>query len=197
MNKVVFATNNEHKLKEARDILDDIGIEVISQHDAGAYCEPEENGTTFAENAMIKANAVYNEVKIPVIADDSGLCVDSLNGRPGIYSARYAPKGQECDKLLNEMKNISKEKRTAHFQCVIAYVDADTSFTVDGRLDGYIGFEKRGDNGFGYDPVFMCGDRTLAEMTSEEKNRISHRSEALKEFVRQCLNRKVNENVDK
>lgn len=194
MNKIVFATNNEHKLKEARDILANIGIEVISQHEAGAFCEPEENGSTFAENAMIKAKAVYDEVKIPVIADDSGLCVDSLDGSPGVYSARYAPKGQECDKLLDEMKNIPEEKRTAHFQCVIAYTDGDTSFTVDGRLNGTIGFEKRGENGFGYDPVFMCGDRTLAEMTADEKNSISHRGEALKEFVKKL---KVNENADK
>lgn len=195
MNKIVFATNNEHKLKEARDILVNIGIEVISQHEAGAFCEPEENGTTFAENAMIKAKAVYDEVKIPVIADDSGLCVDVLDGRPGVYSARYAPKGQECDKLLDEMKNVPAGLRDAHFQCVIAYTDGDTSFTVEGRINGTIGFEKRGENGFGYDPVFLCGKRTLAEMTANEKNSISHRGEALKEFVKKL--KKVNENADK
>lgn len=195
MNKIVFATNNEHKLKEARDILANIGIEVISQHEAGAFCEPEENGSTFAENAMIKAKAVYDEVKIPVIADDSGLCVDALDGRPGVFSARYAPKGQECDKLLDEMKNIPDGKRAAHFQCVIAYTDGETSFTVEGRVNGDIGFEKRGENGFGYDPVFMHGDRTLAEMTADEKNSISHRGEALKEFVKKL--KKVNENADK
>ncbi|MBE6857259.1 MAG: RdgB/HAM1 family non-canonical purine NTP pyrophosphatase [Ruminococcus sp.] len=178
--KLVMATNNANKLREAREILAPLGIELISQKEAGAYIEPEENGTTFAENALIKARAVFAETGLPTIADDSGLCVDALDGRPGVYSARYAPKGEECAKLLEEMKDIPDEKRGASFQCVIAYVDADTVFTVSGAtIGGKIGYEERGTNGFGYDPVFMCGDRTLAEMSAEEKNKISHRAVAL------------------
>ena len=178
--KLVMATNNANKLREAREILAPLGIELISQKEAGAYIEPEENGTTFAENALIKARAVFAETGLPTIADDSGLCVDALDGRPGVYSARYAPKGEECAKLLDEMKDIPDEKRGASFQCVIAYVDADAVFTVSGAtIGGKIGYEERGTNGFGYDPVFMCGDRTLAEMSAEEKNKISHRAVAL------------------
>lgn len=178
--KLVMATNNANKLREAREILAPLGIELISQKEAGAYIEPEENGTTFAENALIKARAVFAETGLPTIADDSGLCVDALDGRPGVYSARYAPKGEECAKLLEEMKDIPDEKRGASFQSVIAYVDADTVFTVSGAtIGGKIGYEERGTNGFGYDPVFMCGDRTLAEMSAEEKNKISHRAVAL------------------
>lgn len=179
MNKIVFATNNENKLREAREILAPLGIEVISQREAGADCEPEENGTTFAENAMIKAKAVYKLVKCPVIADDSGLCVFALDGRPGVYSARYAPKGQECAKLLDEMKDISEGDRRAEFVCAIAYMDEKSSFTVGGAVPGAIGFEERGTNGFGYDPVFVVGEKTMAEMTAEEKNGISHRGAAL------------------
>lgn len=179
MNKIVFATNNANKLREAAEILAPLGIEVISQREAGADCEPEENGVTFAENAMIKAKAVFDIVKIPVFADDSGLCVDALDGRPGVYSARYAPKGQECAKLLDEMKDISDDNRTASFQCVIAYVDENSSFTVNGACLGKIGYEEKGENGFGYDPVFVCGEKTMAEMTAEEKNAVSHRGAAL------------------
>lgn len=182
MNKIVFATNNENKLREAGEILAPLGIKVISQREAGADCEPEENGVTFAENAIIKAKTVYDIVKCPVIADDSGLCVDALGGRPGVYSARYAPKGEECGKLLDEMQDVPEEKRGAAFECVIAYVDGETEFTVSGSCHGSIGFEERGTNGFGYDPIFMCGGRTMAEMTSEEKNELSHRGSALREL---------------
>ena len=179
MSKIVFATNNENKLREAREILAQLGIEVISQHEAGAECEPEENGVTFAENAIIKAKAVYDIVKCPVIADDSGLCVDALYGRPGVYSARYAPKGQECAKLLSEMKDIPDDKRGAYFQCTIAYIDSDGYFTVSGKCVGKIGYEERGTNGFGYDPIFVYNEKTLAEMSEEDKNKISHRGNAL------------------
>lgn len=179
-NKIVFATNNENKLREAREILLPLGIEVVSQREAGAECEPEENGTTFAENAMIKARAVYDIVKCPVIADDSGLCVDALDGRPGVYSARYAPKGQECAKLLDEMKDIPDDKRGAYFQCTIAYIDSDRYFTVSGKCVGKIGYEERGTNGFGYDPIFIYNEKTLAERSEDDKNKISHRGAALR-----------------
>lgn len=181
LKKLVMATNNANKLKEAREILAPLGIEILSQKEAGADIEPEENGTTFAENAMIKAKTVYNIVKLPVIADDSGLCVDALDGRPGVYSARYAPKGGECAKLLEEMKDIPEEKRGASFQCVIAYIDEKCAFTVSGAtIGGRIGYEERGTNGFGYDPVFMCGEKSMAEMSAEEKNKLSHRGAAMR-----------------
>ncbi len=173
--KIVLATNNQNKLREVSAILAPLGIEVISQRDAGANCDPEENGTTFAENAVIKAKAVYETVKMPVIADDSGICVDALDGRPGVYSARYV----ECAKLLDEMKDIPENKRQAEFRCVIAYVDGDSEFTVEGVCRGSIGFQEQGENGFGYDPIFVYDGRTMAEMTDDEKNKISHRSMAL------------------
>lgn len=180
INKLVMATNNANKLREVREILSPLGIEVISQRDAGADVEPEENGSTFAENAFIKAQAVYDVVTLPVIADDSGLCVDALNGRPGIYSARYAPKGEECAKLLEELKDVPEDKRGAFFQCDIAFIDGTFRESFTGKCAGKIGFEQRGMNGFGYDPVFIYGDKTLAEMTAEEKNKISHRAAALR-----------------
>lgn len=180
MNRIVFATNNENKLREASEILAPLGIEVISQREAGADCNPEENGADFADNALIKARAVYEIVKCPVIADDSGLCIDALDGRPGVFSARYAPDEEKCAKILDEMKDVPDEKRTAYFECSIAYLDDNGYFAVSGKCKGKIGYEERGTNGFGYDPVFLCGDRTLAEMSADEKNKISHRGNALR-----------------
>ena len=184
INKLVMATNNANKLREAREILSPLGIEVLSQQDAGVNCEPDENGSTFAENAMIKARAVYECCGLPVIADDSGLCVDALGGRPGVHSARYAPKGQECAKLLEEMKGVQEEYRTARFVCSIVFLDGSGEAVTEGRCEGSIGFEQRGTNGFGYDPVFMVGDRTMAELSADEKNAISHRGAALRELYR-------------
>lgn len=182
MNKIVFATNNVNKLHEAKEILAPLGIEVISQREAGADCDPEENGVTFADNALIKAKAVHDIVRCPVIADDSGLCIDALDGRPGVFSARYAPNEEKCAKILGEMKDIPDEKRTAYFECAIAYIDSNGYFTVSGKCMGKIGYEERGTNGFGYDPIFLCGNRTLAEMSADEKNKISHRGNALREL---------------
>lgn len=180
--KAVMATNNANKLREAQEILAPLGIEVISQREAGADAEPEENGNTFAENAMIKARAVYEIVKCPVFADDSGLCVEALDGRPGVHSARYAPKGEECAKLLSEMQGIPDGKRSAFFECTIAYIDENGSGTLSAACHGSIGHEERGTNGFGYDPVFYYGEKSLAEMTAEEKNAISHRGHALRKL---------------
>lgn len=186
MNKLVMATNNANKLREVREILAPLGIEVISQKEADVSCDPEENGSTFHENSEIKADAVYNayaeenQENIAVIADDSGLCVDALDGRPGVFSARYAPKGQECARLLDEMKDIPDELRTARFKCDITYINEHgMTFHFEGVCEGKIGYEERGENGFGYDPVFIYGGRTLAEMMAEEKNSISHRAKAL------------------
>jgi len=184
IKQLVMATNNANKLREAREILAPLGIEVLSQREAGANCDPEENGTTFAENALIKAKAVYEAVGLPTIADDSGLCVDAMDGRPGVYSARYAPEGQHCAKLLEEMKDVPEDKRTASFNCSIAYIDADEIKVVGGGCIGRIGYEQCGTNGFGYDPVFMVGDKSMAELTAEEKNAISHRGAALRELYK-------------
>lgn len=196
ISKLVMATNNENKLREAREILSPLGIEVVSQREAGADCEPDENGATFAENAVIKARAVYDIVHLPVFADDSGLCVDALDGRPGVFSARYAPKGQECAKLLEEMKDVPDNMRRAYFECTIAYVDGRSVETMSGECVGSIGFEEKGENGFGYDPVFLCGDKTLAEMSAEEKNKISHRGAALRR-LHDFLEKRDDINADK
>jgi XTP/dITP diphosphohydrolase len=187
MNKLVMATNNANKLREAREIMAPLGIEVLSLKDMAIDCDPDENGSTFAENARIKAEAVYKAAAgktgadTAVFADDSGLCVDVLGGRPGVHSARYAPKGEECAKLLGELEGTPDEERTARFVCSIAFLDETGAHSeVSGVCEGKIGYEQRGTNGFGYDPVFMYGDRTLAEMSSEEKNSISHRGAALR-----------------
>ena len=181
--KIILASNNKNKLREIKDVLSPYGYEVISQAEAGADIEAEETGSTFEENAEIKARAVYDICHTPVIADDSGLTVDALFGAPGIYSARYAEPGKRCLRILDEMKDIPEEKRSAKFVCVICYIGEDgSSRFFRGECSGRIGYEKRGENGFGYDPIFLYDTRTFAELTSEEKNRVSHRANALAKF---------------
>jgi XTP/dITP diphosphohydrolase len=147
--KIIIASNNKGKIKEFSEILSPLGFEIVPQSEAVGEFEAEENGSTFAENAVIKAKAIYDIKKLPVIADDSGLCVDALYGRPGIYSARYASKGEECDKLLSEMENVPDEKRGAYFECAIAFIDDNGVLNVSGKCFGTIAKEKRGTNGFG------------------------------------------------
>lgn len=199
MSKLVMATNNANKLREAKEILSPLGIEVLSLADIDIDCDPDENGATFAENAEIKAEAVYNAIadkygkNMAVFADDSGLCVDALRGRPGVHSARYAPKGQECARLLDELTGVPDEKRTARFVCSIVFLDkTGQTYEVKGTCEGMIGHEERGTNGFGYDPVFVVGNKTMAEMTSDEKNAVSHRGAAMNRLYR-LLEGKVNE----
>lgn len=181
--KIILASNNKNKLREFREILEPAGFEVISQSEAGADIEVEETGTTFEENAFLKAKAIYDMIKLPVIADDSGLEVDALNGAPGIFSARYAEEGKRCARVLSELEGVPDEKRTARFICCICYIDEKgEKYVVKGACEGKIGYEKRGTNGFGYDPIFMYGDRSFAEISAEEKNRVSHRSAALRLF---------------
>lgn len=199
MSKLVMATNNANKLREAKEILSPLGIEVMSLADIDIDCDPDENGATFAENAEIKAEAVYNAIadkygkNMAVFADDSGLCVDALGGRPGVHSARYAPKGQECSRLLDELTGVPDEKRTARFVCSIVFLDkTGQTYEVKGTCEGMIGHEERGTNGFGYDPVFVVGNKTMAEMTSDEKNAVSHRGAAMNRLYR-LLEGKVNE----
>lgn len=181
--KLILASNNKNKLREFREILEPMGFEVISQSEAGADIEVEENGTTFEENAYLKCKAIYDMLKIPVISDDSGLEVDALDGAPGIYSARYAEEGKRCARVLRELENVPDEKRTARFVCCICYIDENgEKHIVRGTCEGKIGYEKIGTNGFGYDPIFMYGDKSFAELSAEEKNSVSHRSDALKKI---------------
>lgn len=189
MNRIVIASNNAGKLREIRDILQPLGFTVVSQREAGVSIEVEENGETFAENAALKARAVYEALHCPVIADDSGLLVDALDGAPGVHSHRFAGEGAtDADrnaKLLELLDGVPAEKRTARFECVLCYVDAagETHF-FSGTCEGRIGTAPAGKNGFGYDPLFCVGDRTMAQMTEEEKNQISHRANALAELAR-------------
>ena len=189
MNRIVIASNNAGKLREIRDILQPLGFTVVSQREAGVSIEVEENGETFAENAALKARAVYEALHCPVIADDSGLLVDALDGAPGVHSHRFAGEGTTDDdrnaKLLELLDGVPAEKRTARFECVLCYVDAagETHF-FSGTCEGRIGTAPAGENGFGYDPLFCVGDRTMAQMTEEEKNQISHRANALAELAR-------------
>ncbi len=189
MNRIVIASNNAGKLREIRDILQPLGFTVVSQREAGISIEVEESGETFAENAALKARAVYEALHCPVIADDSGLLVDALDGAPGVHSHRFAGEGATDDdrnaKLLELLDGVPVEKRTARFECVLCYVDAagETHF-FSGTCEGRIGTAPAGENGFGYDPLFCVGDRTMAQMTEEEKNQISHRANALAELAR-------------
>lgn len=185
--KVILASNNQHKLAEIKKILEPLGYELVSQREAGINIEVEETGTTFEENAALKAEAIYKTAKTPVISDDSGLEVDYLNGAPGVYSHRFAgPDATDedrCRKLLSELEGVSEEKRTARFVCVICYIDKDGKKSiVRGTCEGTIGTEARGCNGFGYDPVFMYRGSSFAEIPSEEKNKVSHRADALRKF---------------
>lgn len=188
----IAATNNAHKLLEMRRILERMGHTVMSQKEAGIALEPEETGVTFAENAMIKAKAIFEVCGKAVIADDSGICVDSLDGAPGVYSARYCGEhGKDeanNDKLLAEMENVSAEKRAAHFTSAICVYESGRSFVFEGECHGVIGFERKGKNGFGYDPLFCpieYGTRSYAELTDAEKDAISHRGRALDKMERE------------
>lgn len=188
-NKIVLASNNNHKLREISEILEPLSFTVISQLQAGISLEVDEIGTTFEENAALKARAIYQIYKTAVIADDSGLEVDYLNKAPGVYSSRYAGENatdkEKCEKLLRELEGVPMEKRTARFVSVICYIDKDgKEHIVRGECEGYIGFEPRGENGFGYDPIFMYGDKSFAEISAEEKNSVSHRANAMRKFVK-------------
>ena len=186
--KFVLATHNPGKLKEMGAILARFGVEVVSPKDLGLTVDVEETGTTFAENAMLKAKAICAAAQLPAIADDSGLCVDALNGGPGVYSARYGGEGLD-DRgryllLLNNMRG--QTTRAAHFACAIAcaFPNGDT-LTAEGRCDGTIAFAPMGEGGFGYDPVFFVPEKakTFGQLTAEEKSAISHRGRALESFV--------------
>lgn len=190
--KLVFATGNEGKMKEIRSILKDCGYDILSMKEAGIDIDIEENGTTFEENALIKARAVFEHCKDVdvVLADDSGLEVDYLDKAPGVYSARFmgedTPYSVKNNEIIKRLEGVEEEKRTARFVCVIAGVFADgTTCTTRGTIEGIIGYEERGENGFGYDPIFFLPEkgRSTAELDEEEKNAISHRGKALREMA--------------
>lgn len=184
--KYLLATHNKKKCAEMQRILSPLGIEVYTSEMLGIeISDAEETGTTFAENAKIKAVSGCEESGYPCIADDSGLCVDALNGEPGVYSARYSgghgDDEANNDLLLKNLENVPDDKRTAHYACAIcvAYPDGKI-LEFEGRCEGKIGFERIGTGGFGYDPLFMVGDRSLAQFTAEEKDAVSHRGKALR-----------------
>ena len=192
---IVVATGNAHKLVEIEDILSRVlpDVTFVAWGQLGEFDDPEETGTTFLENALIKAEAAVEATGMSAIADDSGLVVDALDGEPGVYSARYA--GVHGDdaannaKLLENLVDVADDDRTARFMSVVALVDASGMvFTGTGACEGTIGREGRGTNGFGYDPLFLPADtpgKTMAELTPGEKNAISHRFHALQDLSRQ------------
>ncbi len=186
MKKILFATSNMGKLKEVKSYLNEYNIEVISLNDFPKVDEPIENKETFLENAILKAKYYHEIFKIPVIADDSGLCVVELGNKPGVYSARYAGISDSklkdeanINKLLNDLQDVNSPH--AYFESVIVYYSTDSVINVNGVLEGTIIKEKRGSNGFGYDPIFVPNgyNLSLAQMSLEEKNKISHRAKAL------------------
>ena len=189
--KIIAATKNKNKLREFGEILK--GFEVISQEEAGIDIDVEETGTTFEENSMLKAKAIFEATGLPAIADDSGLCVDALGGEPGIYSARYGGEGYDdkgrVELLLKNMQNVPDSERSARFVCAITLVSDNEIITARGECEGKIDYAPRGENGFGYDPVFFVEKfgKTMAEISPEEKNSISHRGKALKIFSEKFL----------
>lgn len=185
--KIVFATGNAGKMKEIRLILADLGMEIYSMKEAGIQTEVEENGTTFEENAVLKAKAIGEQTDAIVLADDSGLEVDYLNKEPGVYSARYL--GEDTSyriknqSLIDRLDGVPEEKRTARFVCAIAaHLPDGRMLTTRGTIEGIIGYEERGEGGFGYDPIFYLPEYgcSTAELSMEKKNELSHRGKALR-----------------
>ena len=187
MDEIIFATGNEGKMKEVRMILEDLGLPVLSLKDAGITADVEENGTTFEENAQIKAKAIMEMTGALVLADDSGLEVDALDKEPGIYSARYM--GHDTSyhiknqNIIDRLKGKVGEERSARFVCAIAAAFPDGRVLITrGTMEGQIGYEEKGENGFGYDPIFYLPEYQCysAELSLEEKNKLSHRGKALR-----------------
>lgn len=185
--QLVAATNNKGKLREYKRMLEPLGFEILSLSDLSLEADPEETGNSFAENARIKAGYVCALSDLPALADDSGLCVDALDGAPGIYSARYSGGSDEDNnqKLLQELKDVPMEKRTARFVCAICCAWSDGSFTeTEGVCEGKIDFAPVGEEGFGYDPLFLSDEVGSFGLASpEEKDAVSHRGAALRELV--------------
>lgn len=190
--KIIFATQNAGKTKEVKAIFAQSPFEIISLYDLDNNINIEEHGTTFSENAFIKAKTIYDIYKEPVVADDSGLEIEQLNGRPGVYSARYA--GEYCSyeennlKVISELKNFSEPHR-AKFVSYAVFYNGKDEIEAMGELHGQIIKEQRGRNGFGYDPIFIPDgfERTISELSFEEKNKISHRAKSFSELKKALL----------
>lgn len=192
-DRLVLATQNPDKLKEIQEIMKGCPIRLVSLLDYPDVKEVVEDGDTLLDNAIIKAKAAYALTGLPSIADDTGLEVDALNGAPGVYSSRYAGESatyaQNVTKLLKSMKDVPEAERTARFRCVVALVDGENSLWVDGVCEGSILNERRGDSGFGYDPVFDVPEfgKTFAEMTADEKHAVSHRGKAFRKMKERLI----------
>lgn len=196
--KLILASKNKHKVEEFRRILLPLGWEILPQDTICPDLEIEETGTTFAENAYLKAMGIYRVTGLPTVADDSGLCVDALDGAPGVYSARYAGEGHNSadnnEKLLREMENVPDEKRMARFVCAICVVfGEDDIVQCEGTCEGTIAHRLHGENGFGYDPLFMVGEHSFAELDGSAKDAISHRGRALTALYKKMKDRKEGE----
>lgn len=190
MAKLILATNNQNKVREIRDMLGSTDFTVLTQAEAGCDLEVEETGATFAENAALKARAIHSAVggNCWTLADDSGLAVDALDGQPGVYSHRWAGEdatdADRIAKLLDALRDTPNGQRGAHFACVMCLIALDgTEQLFEGRVNGEILHAPRGENGFGYDPVFGYQGRSFAELSAEEKNAVSHRHNALSQVV--------------
>lgn len=185
--KIVVATQNKGKMAEFKRILEPFGFVVLSMKDAGHDLDIVEDGETFADNARIKAEALWKVAGCYTLADDSGLCVDALGGAPGVHSARYMGEATSYEikmrGLLSALSTVSEEKRTAQFVSVIAFTNPEGDTVLfDGFCEGRIGYEPKGDRGFGYDPIFMVGNRSYAQLEDHEKDALSHRGRALEKF---------------
>lgn len=190
--KIIFATGNKNKLNEIRAIMDGYGFDIVTSKDEGIAADPEENGESFEVNALIKAKAVYelSDRRSVVMADDSGLCIDALNGAPGIYSARFMGHDTSYDiknaEILKRMMNVPEEERSARFVCAVAAVlPCGREVTVCEAMEGRIAHSMAGGNGFGYDPIFFLPEfgRTSAEVSEQAKNLISHRGKAIRHML--------------
>ena len=189
--KMLLATGNPHKVVEMERILSPYGVE-ISLPPKELLDSIVEDGETFSENALIKARTIFNGTGLPTIADDSGLCVDAIDGRPGVYSARYLGEEtqypEKMQGIINELQDVPEEKRGATFQCAVAVVTAKGEYVFQGECVGKIGYAPQGDRGFGYDPIFMVGDRSYSQLSDGEKDKISHRGRALEKLIKNINN---------
>ena len=195
--KLVLATNNMGKVREFARILEPLGISLLTQQQAGVQVQPEENGTTCAEHARIKAMAVSQATGLPTMADDSGLCIDALDGQPGVYSARYygedTPYTEKNRYILSQLEGLPQEKRTARFVAHITCVlSPEQILDCEGVCEGTIGLAPAGEGGFGYDPIFYVGDKSFAQLDGEAKDAVSHRGKALAKLYEQL--KKLQEN---
>lgn len=190
MKKIIIASKNKGKINEIKNFLLPLQYEVFSLLDIPGIDDIPETGSTFEENALLKAKAVYNKVMIPVLSDDSGLMVDYLNGEPGVYSARYAGNNSTDEKntelLLKNLSGVKENNRKAQFKCIMVFYDGVNERIFEGTCYGRISYEQKGNNGFGYDPVFIPEgyEKTFSELPLEIKNKVSHRVNALRSFVK-------------